>query len=412
MRRCAGLLALLLLATTAFSQVDLVNVKQWKVADGGNDHWYALIIDMNYWDDALYIAGTLDAPAGSVLSSKGHLATILSAQENSFIMQNIISGTGGVFSDQFWIGGYFSFNGWIWTTNEPMSYTHWGSGEPNNMGLETAMSLWGASLSYAGLWNNSFNGDGWALHMRQRAVVEWGPLDSTSLVTPPPPPICCLTQWKSADGGNNHWYALLNQQMTWEEAAAAVFQMTHIPQPGTRHQPYMASLNSAEENAFVLNSVLTGGSPGKTVWLGARHGHYHVMTGKRTPQWVWLSNEPFYGTHWAPGGNDTGLAATMIDRGGVGPAGSVAGDWLSTHFYMRYWSIIEWGNPYCGDVDDSKRVNVVDVSQFLQWLAAKGSILAPQNADATGDGTINIADAVRIVAFIFQNGGPLACAEW
>jgi hypothetical protein len=418
MRRMLSVLCLSLLATTAFSQ-NLINLKQWKVADGGNDHWYALLDDLNYWEDAMAIAGRLDAPSGSGLSGKGYLATALTAAENSFIASNIIVGrTGGQFSDQFWLGGFDYQGVWIWATNEPMSFTRWSSVEPNNYGKETALAMWGASQSPDGHWNNSFKDDSWALHMKQRAVVEWGAVDSASLVTPASPQICCLRQWKATDGGNNHWYALMTRALIWEDATDAVFQMSAIPQVGTRRQPYLASISSHPENTFILDSVITGASLGfatNRFWIGARHGQYNVMTGKGTPNWLWVSPEPLYWNHWAPGqpGNTgTDFVASIIGAAGTGPVGSSPGEWASSWMNPNYWSVLEWGNPLCGDVDDSKRVNVADVSQFFQWVSAKGGIKAPQNADATGDGTTNIGDAVKLVDFVFRNGGPLACPEW
>ena len=56
----------------------------------------------------------------------GHLATITSAQEQSFISSN--------FADEnCWLGGFKNSSGsWEWVTGEPFSYTYWASGEPNN----------------------------------------------------------------------------------------------------------------------------------------------------------------------------------------------------------------------------------------------------------------------------------------
>ncbi len=34
--------------------------------------------------------------------------------------------------DYYWISGKFSNNRWEWATNEPLTYTHWYTGEPSN----------------------------------------------------------------------------------------------------------------------------------------------------------------------------------------------------------------------------------------------------------------------------------------
>jgi len=71
----------------------------------------------------------------------GHLATITSAEEQAFIESLNKSGT------RLWIGGYReAINDWKWITGEPWSYTHWGSGEPNNstnvLNNENRVSVW------------------------------------------------------------------------------------------------------------------------------------------------------------------------------------------------------------------------------------------------------------------------------
>ena len=66
----------------------------------------------------------------NALASGGHLATISSSQENQFIS--------GLYPDRMWIG-YTDRDvegTWRWITNEPVVYTNWAGGEPNNAGNE------------------------------------------------------------------------------------------------------------------------------------------------------------------------------------------------------------------------------------------------------------------------------------
>lgn len=72
----------------------------------------------------------------------GHLVTITSAAENSFIFN-------------LWPSGWIGFNDeavegqWRWVTNETVSYTNWNGGEPNNAGNEDY-----AQFVTGGKWND------------------------------------------------------------------------------------------------------------------------------------------------------------------------------------------------------------------------------------------------------------------
>jgi len=77
----------------------------------------------------------------------GHLATITSAAENTLVV-----GNGG----QAWIGftDQVSEGSYAWVTGEPVGYTSWAPGEPNNAGNEDyTVTNWGAN----GKWNDLSN---------------------------------------------------------------------------------------------------------------------------------------------------------------------------------------------------------------------------------------------------------------
>lgn len=62
-------------------------------------------------------------------SSGGYLATITSEAEQKFIEGLISKGD----KNYYWIGGYSeSERAFRWVTDEPMKFTVWASGEPNN----------------------------------------------------------------------------------------------------------------------------------------------------------------------------------------------------------------------------------------------------------------------------------------
>jgi hypothetical protein len=89
----------------------------WPVAEGGNGHCYQFVDDTVTWTEANDAAN----------AALGHLATISSAGENDFVADI-------AHSNWIWIGltdraveGTFQ-----WVTGEPLLYTNWTDGEPND----------------------------------------------------------------------------------------------------------------------------------------------------------------------------------------------------------------------------------------------------------------------------------------
>ena len=110
---------------------------QWRVEDGGNGHWYRRITrDARNWS-------TMKAYAEA---SGGHLTTVTSPHESAFLVSQVLA-------------GYFCFIGgfqapsapepvtdWRWTTGEPLVWSNWAVGEPNNYPGsldEDCMAVWG-----------------------------------------------------------------------------------------------------------------------------------------------------------------------------------------------------------------------------------------------------------------------------
>jgi hypothetical protein len=79
----------------------------------------------------------------------GHLATITSAEEQTFIETYMKSIS---FDADVWIGLYSDGQKWNWVTEEEYSYTHWESGRPDCSGSqEFFVQLNGR---YFGQWND------------------------------------------------------------------------------------------------------------------------------------------------------------------------------------------------------------------------------------------------------------------
>jgi hypothetical protein len=102
-----------------------------------NGHWYYRSInDLCHWSEA----------KTKCENYGGHLATISDGNENDFIFNNI--------TIESWIGLHKTdINGsWEWVTEEPLSYTNWGPGEPNYSGVENTAVMWKGL--YPGMWND------------------------------------------------------------------------------------------------------------------------------------------------------------------------------------------------------------------------------------------------------------------
>jgi hypothetical protein len=105
---------------------------QWTTGVGANGHWYDVVVSPLTWEQAqsnLALAGD-------------YLATITSAEEQSFIASLLVSYTSDSSPAGFMIGGSQPTGssepggGWEWVTGEAWSYSNWGGGEPNNAGGE------------------------------------------------------------------------------------------------------------------------------------------------------------------------------------------------------------------------------------------------------------------------------------
>ncbi|HYD02478.1 MAG TPA: GC-type dockerin domain-anchored protein [Phycisphaerales bacterium] len=64
----------------------------------------------------------------------GHLATVRNDEENLFIFTEVRSAAGGPGFRRLWIGlnDVAEEGTFVWSSGEPVTYTNWGGGEPNN----------------------------------------------------------------------------------------------------------------------------------------------------------------------------------------------------------------------------------------------------------------------------------------
>ena len=149
----------------------------WKVADGGNGHRYEAIHAPGgiTWQQARTDAEALG----------GHLVTLNSSGEAAWVFANVattLPSNGGNPSVGPWIGLFQDDSapdfvepdgGWSWVTEEPVDFTDWSPGEPNNSngGTEAFAHL----VADSGRWNDIANDNGTATPIG--FIVEYPPLD-------------------------------------------------------------------------------------------------------------------------------------------------------------------------------------------------------------------------------------------
>lgn len=140
--------ACLITATVALSVSSLAQTwVQWPVAEGGSGHWYGLTKHEH--------RGWGQAEAEAQTHPNGHLVSINSLAEQKFLEATFLSGTNA--NNAYWIGcSDFAHEGqWVWSTGEPVTFTYWHEGEPNNVsGSEDGATINQFGQSKLGQWND------------------------------------------------------------------------------------------------------------------------------------------------------------------------------------------------------------------------------------------------------------------
>ena len=376
-------IALTLLVVPAVHAQDAV---QWKVANGGNGHWYIGVYSWLHWADAKVYAESLG----------GHLATTTSQSELDIIRPLINNRLGA----DYWLGASRESveTPWNWVTSEPFKFSPWEPGAPDNGPESLCLEVIGRPASPGfGMWNDevyySWGGGNYSIiefevDCNSDGIVDYGQCHDGTLpdYNGNDIPDCCEqgttcvpgrypVQWKVTEGGNGHWYGMraINQaDMTWMQMREAA----------TRLGGHLITLSSAEEDAFGFRYFAGIHEEMMAGPLG-----YFVMPGG---QWEAVTGEPISYSNWRPAMTQPPLAAAP-DNG-------------NTLHRFATWLDPSWG-PVAGsweDWQDSELGNPADpISRFLiEWSADcnndnivdYGQILQGQLADANTNGIPDICE--------------------
>lgn len=326
----------------------------WPVSAGGNGHSYAVVS---------FPSPTPFAQAADRASELGgHLATITSPAELAFVRSGVqIPALGG--STAFGLvqgAGPEPAGGWGWITGEPLVWTNWNVGEPNDAGGEDY-----ASIYPDGTWNDQ------------------GELFSYALVEFDATPSLQDRTWTVDEGGAGQRYrsVISPMRVTWEQAAAAAEAIG-----GT-----LAVLETPAEAEWVFRELVSfpalwsmtpyNGGP----WVGLR------KNGGSGP-WTWLGGSPLAWNPWNPGEPSGFGDAACFYSFQSGPGIGFDDTWTGN---QRRGFIVELPpKPSCpADLDGNGMVGGSDLAQVLgAWGACSGCVM-----DINGDGVVAGSDLAIVL---------------
>jgi hypothetical protein len=247
---------------------------EWSETDGGNGHWYSLY---SLGDQATYQMA-LDAAS----HFGGSLVTINSPEEQAFINTSmaakLLGGTTaiGLYQEQ---GSQEPDGGWSWVTGEPLKWTNWASGEPNNAGGESLGMMYPD-----GSWNDGPDQFG-------HVLLEFESDPALEEVV-----------WEIDDGGNGHTYkgVIFPNRISWEQAK----------QYAEKSGGALASFETEDEADWVFSEL----GAFTSLWSMTHYnGGPWIGLFKDFGNWWWLSEEILSWNGWAPGEpNETGDYGAMF----------------------------------------------------------------------------------------------------
>jgi hypothetical protein len=142
--------------------------------EGGTWNLYQCVSRPVTWNDAMRLAGEMKAPSGDT-DLTGHLATFSSLAENLFMRQvsDRQSAWCGLTDDERFGGreaGAHPRDGWKWITGEPLTFSNWKPGEPDDW---SDAGEDGVIVERHGRWTDAGIGIGGQAANTAYFLVEW-----------------------------------------------------------------------------------------------------------------------------------------------------------------------------------------------------------------------------------------------
>jgi hypothetical protein len=176
---------------------------QWRVSEGGNWHWYRLVVlgtDISWADasDRAHQAG-------------GYLASVTSSAENGWLHALVVRNPSAFATHGPWLGGRLLDNQWRWESGEPWGFTAWTSENPSGDGA--SMGYWEITNPASASWNDAPESNAmvsfvieWSADCNNDGIVDQGQIlrgqladfdsdgipDVCECATSPGLPACCV----------------------------------------------------------------------------------------------------------------------------------------------------------------------------------------------------------------------------
>ncbi|MDG2423262.1 MAG: lectin-like protein [Phycisphaerales bacterium] len=186
-------------------------------------------------------------------------------------------------------------------------------------------------------------------------------------------------QWSEADGGNGHWYQeVLEPGVSWSNAADFC----------TNAGGHLATVTTAEENAFIASISNTDGLGDFGIWLGGYQDAASPDYSEPAGGWTWVTNEPWSYESWNQNDchssnqpDNANQAEGVLDyfckSGDVMYWSDDGADWPSSGGYLIEYSadcngdgIVDYGQILDGSLSDENGNGVPDCCDDTSCIPA------------------------------------------
>jgi hypothetical protein len=360
-------------AALAIGDASHAQAVQWRVEDGGNGHWYAIVPAIPGMNAATIVAGAY-VPGG-------HPASISSAQENQFVIGLMESSS----INGAWLGYLRGGDGaFQWIDGSAVTWQGWGGSNcgagpyPNNGGTpdEVGVKLYNRTIDCGWNWDDiPYAWETipviveWSADCNNDGIVDYGQCRDGSLPDYDGnniPDCCesgaaCVTgnypiQWRTSEGGNGNWY----QRVTNEGTSSTCWAEALDRARGSGGD--LLSVTSQAENEFVTTRLARPEAP-DTGWIG-------LTVGEPT----WTTGEPLGYTNWFPGqpSGDGAHVVISFQNATWNDLGGPNGCWSGLSSWTTEWSadcnndgIVDFGQILLGQLNDSNSNGIPDVCENI-----------------------------------------------